>query len=261
MIRNIVIFLIFVSLCSSAYAEPISISIAYEEKSNPPYSTGDGWSIPTEKPGINVEVLKGLEKKLNIRIEFSRYNWKRCLKMLESDEVNGIFEASFKPERMSIGVYPMKNGEPDPAKRLMRNSYVLYKLKNSQVEWDGKTFKNLTKPIGATASYSIVGDLKEMGVNVAEVYTQSDNLRILLGGRVDGVAELETMTDMLLKRNPDEYKNIVKVSPPIRTKDYYVIFSHQFAQKNLQAVESIWNELQRVRESGEYDKIALKYAQ
>lgn len=259
--RNIIIFLIFISFPCIAAADPLSILFIYEEKSNPPYSIGDGQTVPAEKPGINVEVLKGLENKLNVRIRFERYNWKRCLKMLESNEADGIFEASFKPDRMSIGVYPIKNGEPDSAKRLMSNSYVLYKMKNSPVQWDGKQFSYLIKPIGAAAAYSIVSDLKEMGVNVMESYTQSDAFKILIKGRLDGVADLETMADLILKGNPEEFKDVVKVSPPIRTKEYYLMFSHRFAEKLPKVMNDIWNELQRVRESGEYDKIAEKYAE
>lgn len=259
--RNIIIFLVFISFPSIVSADLLPILFVYEEKSNPPYSTGDGQTVPLEKPGINIEVLKGLEKKLNIRIRFERYNWKRCLKMLESNEADAIFEASFKPERMSIGVYPMKNSEPDAAKRLMSNSYALYKMKNSPVQWDGKQFKYLTKPIGAAASYSIVGDLKEMGVNVVESYTQLDAFKILIKERLDGVADLETMADLILKNNPEEFKDIIKVSPPIRTKDYYLMFSHRFAQNTPRVMNDIWNELQRIRESGEYDKIAAQYAE
>jgi polar amino acid transport system substrate-binding protein len=155
----------------------------------------------------------------------------------------------------------MKNGEPDAAKRLMSNSYVLYKMKNSPVQWDGKQFSYLIKPIGAAAAYSIVSDLKEMGVNVMESYTQSDAFKILIKGRLDGVADLETMADLILKGNPEEFKDVVKVSPPIRTKEYYLMFSHRFAEKLPKVMNDIWNELQRVRESGEYDKIAEKYAE
>lgn len=258
MIYNIILSF-FLFFCSIAYAEPTKISISYEEKANPPYYMGEGSLINWEKPGINLEILKSLEKKLNIRFDFTRCNWTRSLNLLERNEVDGAFEASFKAERMSIAVYPMKNNKPDPDKRLMRNTYVLYKLKNSPVEWDGKMFKNLTKPIGATVSYSIVGDLKAMGITVEEVYGPSDNLRMLAGGRLDGCAEQESKTDVLLKNNAEKFKNIIKVSPPISTKDYYLIFSHKFAKEQSELMNAIWNELQQIRESGEYDKIFEKY--
>jgi polar amino acid transport system substrate-binding protein len=100
-----------------------------------------------------------------------------------------------------------------------------------------------------------------MGVNVMESYTQSDAFKILIKGRLDGVADLETMADLILKGNPEEFKDVVKVNPPIRTKDYYLMFSHKFAKEHSELMTAIWNELQRVRESGEYDKIAAKYAE
>lgn len=260
MIYNIIL-LFFLLFYSAAYAESEKLGISYEEKANPPYYLGEGIVMDREKPGIIPEILTSLEKKLDIRIGFIRCNWTRSLKLLEKNEIDAAFEASFKPDRMSIAVYPMKDSSPDPDKRLMRNTYVLYKLKNSPVGWDGKMFENLTKPIGATMSYSIVGDLKAMGVKVEEVYGPSDNLRMLAGGRLDGCAEQEGKADILLKNNAEKFKDIIKVSPPISTKDYYLVFSHKFASEHPGLMNAIWNELRRIRESGEYDRIAEKYAQ
>jgi len=53
--------------------------------------------------------------------------------------------------------------------------------------------------------------------------------------------------------------HIEKVEPPLDSKDYYLIFSHQFVTGHPQLANQIRDKIQRMRESGEYDKIAVQY--
>jgi polar amino acid transport system substrate-binding protein len=237
------------------------ITLSYEVKPNPPYYLGSGTSIDWDKPGVVVEVFKSLENRLDVEVRFIRNPWERGLKLLEANEVEGVFNASFRPERMELGVYPMKEREADPSKRTFTNAYFLYKLKNSPLAWDGEKFSHLDGEIGAVLGYAIVGDLKEMGAAVYEGQNQVDNLRKLVRGRLAGVAGLETMNDLYLETHPEEFKDIVKAQPPLAEKEYYLILSHQFVQQHPQLAADIWDEIERIRESGEFDKIAEKYLQ
>lgn len=254
----IVLFLIFPMHLMSASKK---VLLAYDVKANPPFYLGSGTQTDWKKPGITLELLKSMETKLNIDMYFRRIPWNRSLYLLGLNEIDGVFHASFKPERMKIGVYPMRNGKPDPDKRVMSNSYVIYKRKDSPLQWDGKKFSHLNGYIGATLGFSIVDDLKQMGVNVSEGKNQLDNLRRLITGRLDGVAALETMTDLYILGNPEKFKAIVKLSPPLRTKPYYLILSHRFVKTNPKLASDIWNEFERMRVSGEFRNIAAKYIQ
>lgn len=240
-------------------AGSVILTLSHEIEPNPPYYLGSRTGIDWDKPGIVLEVYKSLENRLDVELHFTQNPWERGLRLLEANEVDGVFNASFRPERMELGVYPMKDGAADPNKRTFTNAYFLYKLKDSPLEWDGETFSNLDGEIGAVIGYSIVGDLEEMGVTVYEGQNQLDNLRKLARGRLTGVAGLETMNDLHLKAYPEEFKDIVKVQPPLAEKDYYLILSHQFVQQHPQLAADIWDEIERIRESGEYDKIAEKY--
>jgi len=243
---------------SALSAPKKTVTLVYEVKSNPPYYLGKR-TIDWKKPGITLEVLKRLEKKLNIRIAFERFPWARGLTMVKNNTVDGIFHASFLKERIEIGDYPMNKGELDLSRQLMTQSYVLYKLKDSTLSWDGKAFEHLNGSIGAVIKYSIVDDLKQMNVNVEEVTTQRSNLRKLLLGRIEGVAGLEAMNDIIIKANPDEFREVVKVFPPIKSKPFFLMLSHEFVKENTKLAEAIWNAIRDIRESGEYDKIAKKY--
>ncbi|WP_193256905.1 hypothetical protein [Vibrio navarrensis] len=43
-------------------------------------------------------------------------------------------------------------------------------------------------------------------------------------------------------------KNVKQVEPAITTKDYYLVFSHQFMKANAGLAEKIWREIEQVRD-------------
>ncbi len=259
MLRLPFIFL-FLSLSLSA-AESVKkkITLVYEVKPNPPYYLGEGSDIDWKKPGITLEVLKLLESKLNIEIEFKRRPWLRGLKEVEANVADGIFHASFKQDRVSIGRYPMKNGLLDESRKILIQSYFLYKRKHSALQWDGKSITNLEGEVGAVRGYAVIGKITELGVPVHEVSSQVNGLMMLNAGRIAAFADLETMTDVQIKSYPQEFKDIIKISLPFKTADYYLMLSHQFVHENPELAEAIWDSIGELRESPQYERIAEKY--
>ena len=238
----------------------ITLTFGFEDRLNPPYVLTES-EINWEKPGITLEVLQLVADRLDINIEFARMPWARNLEQLEANRLDGVFHASFKAERMELGVYPMKDGEVDPSKRIMTNIYYLYKLKNSAITWDGESFANVDGKIGAVIGFSIVGDLQALGIDVHEVSDQRQSLQMLTRGRLAAVADLGTMTDLYLETYPDEFADVIRVEPPLSNKEYYLILSHQFVAEQPELAEAIWDEIRKIRESGEYNEIAKKYLQ
>jgi len=247
---------VFADLALSAPKK--TVALVYEVKPNPPFYLGKR-AIDWNKPGITLELLKRLEKKLNIIINFNRIPWARGIAMVKNNSADGIFHASFSKERLKTGVYPMNKGEPDITRQLMTQSYYLYKRKESTLSWDGKSFGHLRGSLGAILGYSVVSDLKKMNIKVEEVSTQLSNLRKLVVGRIEGVAGLGAMNDIIIKTHPDEFREIVKVPLPIKTKSFYLMLSHKFVSENSELAEAIWNEIRNIRETGEYGEIAKKY--
>lgn len=254
------LFFLMLSLPVSA-AETVSkqITFVYEVKPNPPFYLGQGLSIDWEKPGITLEVLKLLENRLNIKVHFRRMPWARGLEEVRSNMADGIFHASFKKERLKIGSYPMRAGTPDASRKIMNQSYFLYKQKDSPLQWDGKKLSCLNGPVGAVIEYAIVGDLKKMGVQVDETTSQLSNLKKLAAGRIAAIADIETMIDFQIRSYPEEFKNIVKIYPPLKQTPYYLMLSHKFVQENPELSEAIWNTIKEIRETGQYNIIAQKY--
>ncbi|MDM8517391.1 hypothetical protein QUF76_14430 [Desulfobacterales bacterium HSG16] len=97
-----VLMCVFVPLQVSA----VQMVISYEDKEQPPYYMGNSETI-LEKPGVAVEMIQILEKKIDgLKITLRRTPWKRCTFELGTNSVDGIFNASYKKKRLKIGWYP-----------------------------------------------------------------------------------------------------------------------------------------------------------
>ena len=256
---GVIFVLISILFAYDIHAESLKLTFAYQNTSNFPFQTGNGSEIDSEKPGIAVELIMLAAKKIKIEIKFIRLPWKRGLDNLENGKIDGLFNASFKTERLEFGVYPMKEGTVDKNRKSYSNTYVLYTLKSSIVTWDGKRIGNLERAIGAPRGFSIVDDLRKMGIKIEESTSTMINFKKLYKGRIDGVAALESAGDSILDINKKEFGNIEKMQLPLKSKPYYLMLSHQFVEENPKIAENIWDTIALVRESEEYKQITAKY--
>ncbi len=235
------------------------ITLVYEVMPNPPFYLGEGPAIDWQKPGVTLELLKLLENKLNIQFEFKRRPWARGMREVKANVVDGIFHATFSEERLLSGVYPMKNSKLDSSRAIVHQSYFLYKHKDASIQWDGKSFTKINGSIGVVRGYVVVGYLKEMGIAVKEINSQLSGLRMLNAGRIVGLADIETVSDFQIKTHPNEFKDIVKVYPPLNQIPYYLVFSHKFVLENPDLTEAIWNTIKEIKSSPQYEQIVEKY--
>lgn len=256
------VFVILV-LASNAWAQPVTMTIAYEDKAQPPYYLGDANEVPETRPGVAVEMVKALESKVpGLRIRLTRAPWKRCTTELGSGAYDGIFNASYHPDRLSIGRYPTldgtRTGAVDPSKRITTISYALYVLKTSKATWDGRSFRDLEGLVGAPLGYSIVGDLRALGVTVHEVPGTRNALDMVISGRIAGAALQEVSADALIRAFPDRYGRLRKAPKLIASKPYYLMLSNRFVEANPEMALRIWAALERTRER-ELKPLITKY--
>ncbi|WP_207484078.1 substrate-binding periplasmic protein [Arenibaculum pallidiluteum] len=258
---NKVILAAFASLLAlgsvAASAAP-KLVIAYEDKQQFPNYLGNSTDIDANKPGMHVELVKMAAADIGADLQLVRLPWKRALDSLKKGEVDAVFSGSFSKDRLELGVYPMKGDEPDDDLRIGTTSYSLYRAKGSPVSWDGKAFSGLKGAVNAPAGYSIVGDLKKMEVSVNESASTTQDLTMLKAGRIDAVAAQEVTADELLKK--PELATLEKVTPPIVTKSYFVIFSHQRMASDPELVKKFWASLARNR-TAKGAELAAKYVE
>lgn len=263
MLKKLFIMIVMMIVSCSASAFALDINIAFEDKEQPPYYMGNSKNVLPDNPGIAVEMVLLLGKMVDdVNIKLQRMPWKRCTHMLGENKIDGIFNASYKKSRLDLGWYPTKDGthggEVDPSRRITTIAYSLYAQKSSNLQWTGSNYDILKGSVGAPLGYSIVGDLKKMGVKVEEAPTTEINLRKLKGNRLVAVALQDVTADVMIQSMPKEFGGIVKLEPPIKTKPYYLMLSKKFVSAHPELAQKIWDAMKLIRET-KFDEIAAKY--
>ncbi|MBT3360701.1 MAG: hypothetical protein HN403_13835, partial [Rhodospirillales bacterium] len=198
-------------------------------------------------------------QRVGVELEIRRVPWRRAVKMLEIDQADALFPASFKKERTALGVYPMKDGKPDDSRKIAEYSYYAYTTKDSGISLDGNQIKNADCPIGAMRLSAIIEQLKNTGHQVNEEETSRINLRKLLQGRICALVDLDFVIDPFLTSNPSLGSGIRKLSPAIRTKPYFLLFTKTFVKKWPVRTEQIWDAIGEFRRSPAFEDLRKKY--
>jgi polar amino acid transport system substrate-binding protein len=234
---------VMLGLCATkpALADPVSLKIGYSDKESSFYLTGNGREIPT-KPGIAIEMVEAAAKACDVAVAFSRYPGGRLLALIGDNTIDGVALLSFTPERLALAAYPMKGDVADPAYQIASLSYAFYIRSDSQVAWDGHAISGLARPIGANLGWSVVDDLKKLGLPVEPAKDTQNNFNKLLGGRIDAVAMHTTIGDSYLEENGLADK-VKRLDPPISTKPYYLVLSRAWHDRNPDAAQCLWRSI------------------
>ncbi len=205
--------------------------------------------------GLNNVLLSMVEKKLAMRFDIEALPWKRCLAAIAAGTKDGALSASFNAERNGFALFPMQaDGKtPDANRRIMFESYSLYRRKGDPLSWDGSKLTGM-KPGGFVAiqlGYSISKDLQQMGVP----YEESEKsvaplLRKLEHKLVDAVATLTNDGDSGITAL--RLQGVIeRIEPPLVRKPYFLIFSRA-AKLPTELPGRVWAALEEARESPEY---------
>ncbi|MEH8199154.1 transporter substrate-binding domain-containing protein [Aeromonas allosaccharophila] len=207
--------------------------------------------------GIVQYHLKAVATALNAEIVLTPLPWKRCLSQVSSGQMDAAIKMSYSVERATkVGVYPMREGKPDPTKRLLTESYSLYQLKGGKSQWDGTTLR-VKGMVAAQSGFSIVDLLLAAG---AEVDDSSRDplimLKKLVMDRAQATAIQTEVADSILAAHPELQARIERLSPVLVEKPYYLVFSHHFYQAHPQQSRQVWDAIEQVRDSAAYQRYA-----
>ncbi len=232
------------------------ITFGFNDASAYPYLAGTGTELASP-PGLSVELVQYVADRLDLPIRFERQPGMRVLHSLRVGKLDGAFLFSYRKAREEFGVYPMSDGKPDANQRLATLGYTLYKRPKTRINWDGKKFTGFTGRIAANLNYSIVADLRKLGITVTEGRSTAQSFRMLFADRVDAVADQETIADSYL--TTIDHPMLEKVTPPLSKKAYFLLFSHQFMREHADIARRFWSEIARTRDRFT-DRIAYRYA-
>lgn len=240
-------------------AAEIRVLFGYQNNANYPFEAGDGDTIPAEKPGIAIEMVKAASEKTGINPVFVRLPWKRALMMVASGEIDGLISASYDPERGMKSIYPMEGNIPDRNKRIYTGRYCLYQNKKHPLGWNGDRFTGHVNEIHTILGYSVAKDLREKGIPVEEKPNIRHSFLLLQNLRIDGIADLETSGVSIMKSMGPQLSDVEQASPAFKEKDYYVIFSKKFYNSQKKKADIFWDNMNEIRESQLMENITNKY--
>ncbi len=232
------------SITSSCLFAQNTIKVGLQDNDGSPLLMGDGSAL-SNPAGIGVDIIKLAAKELNIDLEIIREPNKRVQTSFEA----GLFDASgfysHNKDRENWGVFPSENGKINKAKRIFVQSYYIYAYPETNIAWDGEKMIG-AKLIGANSGYSVVNNLKRLNIPVNEAKSIRQNLEMLSRGRIQGYAAQDAAIDPIIATYP-EWGKLIKVGPPVKTKEYYFMFSHEYYKKNKKKADSFWKKIEEVR--------------
>ncbi len=236
--------------CVGAHAAE-KIRLGYSDVENFPFQSGDG-SVVGDPPGLAVELIRLAAQELHVDVEFVRLPAMRLFVAMQSNDIDGAFIFSFKEDRLQYGSFPMRDGKPDRARRITTINYSFYKSAASTVSWNGSALSNIATPVGMNTGFSIGDDLRKLGLTVDDgAKGTAQNMSKLQRGRIGAYATLEASADAYLQRY--RIGDVVKLNPPIASRDYYLMFSKRFGEANGALAERLWSRIGALRDkrSGE----------
>ncbi len=228
-------------------AQALPLTLCYEDVPQVPWTYPDG-------TGLNIELLKRVEKITGESFIFAARPWKRCMEEAKTGLVDGLIGAADSPARRQYAQPPLlPNGMPNSEKAMYEDTVNVYVRVGSNASWDGQA---LTNPRGiaiAQTGYFVVDLLRQRGQSVKDmVKSAEDGLRMLATGSAD-VAVLMGQQPLDLIRTDPRFKGKIEVAAqPFTHFSFYLIVSRSTYSANPKRIEAIWNAIRDVRATPEY---------
>ncbi|MCG2584221.1 ABC transporter substrate-binding protein [Massilia sp. TS11] len=241
--------LLFASSLLTLPAAAETLRLCFENKDARPWRTAEG-------DGLDFTLLREVAQRLDLQIDFQALPWKRCLAMLQANQVDGAFSVSYSPARARMAAFPGA-ARVDESKRMHIASYFLVRKKGSDLRWDGQHISNQQGPIGYQLGYSVGDFLRDQKVPTQELNMPAvDIIRKLLGRQLGGAAVFGSDVESLTKGPLSEQFEILQ--PPLVSKPYYLVLSHALVAARPQRAEQIWSAVEAARTSAEFTRLRFK---
>lgn len=238
---------------------PEQMTFCYENQNYLPFirQAEDGLVVEG-KNGVLTDLVIQATGKLGVKAEFINKPWKRCIVLLQSGEVDGIFAAIWQPEREKWGVFPKHLEQPDERYKIWQVNYQIYARRDSALDWDGKAFTGIVTGVSAPLGYVAEKKLQQLGVKSRSSYLPADGLNLVAKHRLDGYV-LESSIGDYLTRSEGLESDVKPLPIPFFSADWYLPLSHRLAKKYPQAPILFWQALAEAREAhGEALKAAYQ---
>ena len=233
-------------------APPKSLKIAVDDW--PPYEFKAGEAGNEYITGFSTEVVLAVLKQMGVGIDgkIEQYPWARGEKMVIDGSTDVLFTAATNEKRAQVTHYPSES--------LMESSWSFFIRKEDEKKLKFDAFNDLKgKRIGVVRAYSYTPELwafMEQEKNFEDVTKDEQNVKKLLGGRVDFIA-MDYGNGLSLLKSMGLLDKVVPMKNPIKAISLYAIFSRNTVEKDF--VNAFAEKLKAFKKTKEYKAIFDKY--
>lgn len=238
-----------------ALAADSVIRVCIDDSPHPPWRVPDADGRLRSR-GLEFDYLHMLGAETGLRLQPLVQPWRRCLSDVRSGDVDAVMAISHQRDREAFIRYPMRDGEPDPARAVRQIQNVLVVAADAAANWDGQhLLLQGGKQIGIQAGYATATWVREQGFKVDETArTVRGTLERLLGRQVQAVLLSRTAFLHQLQQEPSLQPRLRMLAPSLPARVHYLGLSSAFAQRHPELPELLWSAGVRVRESAEFRK-------
>ncbi|MBN1971747.1 MAG: transporter substrate-binding domain-containing protein [Candidatus Delongbacteria bacterium] len=237
------IFLILV-LFSSILSEEIRFATGEYE----PYT-----SVNMDDKGCITQIVNDVCELMNIQPEYEFFPWKRAERCVLNNNCLAAFPYSKTADREKDFIFTDV--------LLSSNAYFYYYRPQkdfSTFKWE--KYEDLRYlNIGGVLGYWYESEFRNSNLNVSFTYTDLDNIRLLMMGRIDLMPANEIVFwDLVRKNVPSEANNFKTLPKSIGDSDFYLMLSKNNPDAN-DFVQKFNKSLAEYKKSNKYKALLKKY--
>lgn len=240
--------IMFYLLCFSIFTQT-NITF-YGDDSFPPYSFSENNNLK----GIDIDMLKELEKRTGYTISVKLVPWQRLLELTKLGKINGSFSLFRTDERESFAYFT--------SFPLHYSEYGVFSLKEKDIYGSMEDFKG--KNIGLNSGFFINKEFHNLAkkgeFNLIESENINNHINQLLNNRINFYVGNTLVTNMYLKKNKLINKVIESSAILKEATGAYIVLSKSSELPNkLEILEKLNTALESAHKDGTYKRIIKNY--
>lgn len=227
-------------LCGQLVHAQTTLTFCYQDQPLEPYYRTAGSQVPTENPGATIEHLQWLATQVpELTLKYVRYPWKRCLLELQRGRVDAVV-ANYYPEREILGKFPITAQGIDQSRAFTEQDVCLLSKSAVALRWNGQSFAD-GPPI--VFGYMPRVDLRQHPIAAQVNHVPIDNQRQAIHLLQRNQIQLTTILCAIAGQPTPklDYAELEVLTPSVAHLTGYLVFSHQFFEKNQQLANKLWD--------------------
>lgn len=204
-------------------------------------------------------ILKTAEN-LQLKLTLDYHPQPRCIYELAQGHYDALLSSTPSPAVNDDVVFPAGQlGQLDTSRAYLLMRVVAFKMKSNPANWDGQQFSHLTLPVLYESGVPVVQMLMDkLAVpSRASAKTPLHMIGMMRLGRADIAVGLEPAIAYAMQGN-DPQDQFIILNPALLETPVFLAMGKRFMASNPSLAQQIWDEIKRLRENPEWQKISAQ---